>query len=615
MSAAGWQVSDSPNPTPDSGWTVSDQATPPAPPSGPQQTIEPPEARTVGNYAREALGGIGTGLKNTVVGAFQAVRHPMDTAVGIEKQVFDQAIPAAQQEFKETEGADLPSRIVAAGLSGAEKLPIVGGPITKAAGAGIASPESVGAASELATYIAAPKIAEKTIIAPVSKFVQGRTPVPAENFTPRQAASHAAVVAEGSSAGDTGYIPKDIANATSSKLRSTAAANPNEVNAIRKGSPEEAYAAHQSILEKAKSDIDQAHEAALKPVENTPVDMSGVQEAITPSKAQLEGMDPADVEAINALKDRAGNVTTLRGLNEFRKTLNTEDTTLRNALAPGKSALYPQTVHQLANAARNAYYDSLEKATGQSFREAKALEGNIIQEMRGAQSSGSRLSVSQAKADAPTGARETAADLLDTGGKLPIVGKVASALRGTKLGQIQQHLQRFYSGLPDAPAVTPKAAPVPAFNQPQLPASTPANAQVGPAGAPSTPTVAPPAASPTPSVITPEPDAVPQLPAQAGPDATGAATVQPSNPPPPLNTGTASTRTRPPLPANPQPTPAGRTTVTPEGVATPERKLLPAPSPKTNQTLKIGDEVTVKGRTGEVAGMNPKTGKVIVKWR
>lgn len=114
MSAAGWQVSDSPTPTPDSGWTVSDQATPPAaPPSGPQQTIEPPEARTVGNYVREALGGIGTGLKNTVVGAFQAVRHPIDTAVGMEKQVFDQAIPAAQQEFKETEGADLPLRIVA----------------------------------------------------------------------------------------------------------------------------------------------------------------------------------------------------------------------------------------------------------------------------------------------------------------------------------------------------------------------------------------------------------------------------------------------------------------------------------------------------------------------
>jgi len=49
-------------------------------------------------------------------------------------------------------------------------------------------------------------------------------------------------------------------------------------------------------------------------------------------------------------------------------------------------------------------------------------------------------------------------------------------------------------------------------------------------------------------------------------------------------------------------------------VAIPESKLLPAPSPKTNQTLKVGDEVTVKGRTGEVAGMNPKTGKVIIKW-
>jgi len=165
---------------------------------------------------------------------------------------------------------------------------------------------------------------------------------------------------------------------------------------------------------------------------------------------------------------------------------------------------------------------------------------------------------------------------------------------------------------PDLGSFDPQSQVAPENRQLPAPGIPDAEYTMGGEGSPARPSPAP--APPTPSVITPAPDAVPQLPAQASPDSTGAATVQPSNPPPPLNAGTASTRTRPPLPPNPQPTPAGRATVTPEGVAIPERKLLPAPSPKTNQTLKVGDEVTVKGRTGEVAGMNPKTGKVIIKW-
>jgi hypothetical protein len=42
---------------------------------------------------------------------------------------------------------------------------------------------------------------------------------------------------------------------------------------------------------------------------------------------------------------------------------------------------------------------------------------------------------------------------------------------------------------------------------------------------------------------------------------------------------------------------------------------VPIKSSVTNQSLKIGDEISSGGRRGTVDGFNPKTGKVVIKWR
>lgn len=602
--------------------------------------------------------------------------HPADTAKAISdlvlnptaagnetvRNMVEPLVPKPNESGLDYAGRQLGNATAAAGS-------MLGGEATGELGAAVA-PKVVAAVTRKA-----PAVLDESSGA--AGFSAKRT-VPGENYTPRQSGSHAAVIAEGSGGGDAGYIPKDIAQATGSKLRATAASSPDEVKVIRSGSPEEAYAAHQSILQKAKEGIDQRHEAALAPVADTPVDMKSVQSGIEPSKYEAEGMDAADLNAIKDLQQRAGNIQTLRGLNEFRKTLNTEDTTLRNAMAPGKSALYPQTVHNLANQVREAYYDALENATGQDFTPDKRLEGNIIAEQRGAMNSGSRLATGEAKASAPQTGGQLAADLIEGAGKgrvsgVPVLGAFANRLRGTKLGQIQQHLQRFYSDLPEAPTPSPSASvpaqPAPkALPNPQLrlPAEVPANAEDGglpsvsgatpaPAGFNVSPAgeVRPGAPTPaTPSILTPAPDATLQLPAEASSDAYGARppirsvgtvippkgviplppksgqlalpngegnpefVTPPPSPPPAANAAEATTRTRPPLAPNPQPTPPGRTVVTPEGTAIPQRLQLPAPirAPKSGKTVGIGDTVTVNGRTGKVKGMNAQTGKIMVDW-
>jgi hypothetical protein len=563
----------------------------------------------VSRFARSVGSNLGAGA----VRVFSPLVHPLETAHGIAQTglaaLGDTAAQQAVGEgiirpFVENPSGEAVAAIPQAALA-----------LAGAGGKG-------GLAGETSDVLKTP-VAERDIPV-VSKFARQRAAAPGENFTPQQASSHAAVIAEGSAAGDTGYIPRDIAQATGSKLRQIAAQSPDEITAIRTGTPEDAYAAHQSILQKAKAEIDQRHAAALGTAQDAPVDMRPVQQSIQPTKYQLEGMDQADADAINALQQRAGQVKTLRGLNEFRQQLATEDTTLRNPMAQGKSALYPQAVRNMYSAVRDAYYDQLEKATGQNFQADKRLEGNIIQEMRGALNSGTRLSVGEARENAAL-PRQTAADIIEGAGSgnrisIPIIGGVASrfakSIRGTKLGQIQQHLQRFYGDLPEPEGQTTGAPAMPAPRQ--LESNVPANVEVGPAGAPGAPTVTPPTTPPPPSTITPTPDAMPLLSAQAGPEGAGVpTTIEPTNAPPPVNPATAATRTRPPLPPNPQAPAAGANVVTPQGTVIPQRLQLPAPirSPRTGQSLKIGDEVTVSGRQGTVAGVNAKTGKVQIKWR
>lgn len=611
------------------------------------QPTQRPANATMGEMAA-------TDLSNVAAGATSVFRHPLRTAGQALEQIGG-AVTAPVEEI--TTGTSLPRQDL-------EALPTMTpeqGAFT--IGQGLATEGLVKGAPPVAD--AAKSAAADRNIPVVSKWARETSPAAGENFTPRQAKSHAAVIAEGAPGGDTGYIPRDIAQATGSKLRETAARKPEKVYAIRNGSPEDAYAAHQSILDDSKSEIDQRHEAALGTAQDAPVDMKPVQQAIQPTKYQLEGMDDADARAIQDLQQRAAQVQTLRGLNEFRKTLNNEDAALlKNPMGSGKSALYPQMVHRMANAVRDAYYDALEKATGQDFSADKRLEGNIIQEMRGALGSAPRLAINEAREAAPQSAGQIGADILEGGAHgtrpgVPIISAFADRLRGTRLGQIQQHLQRFYSDLP-APTVAaePAAAPVPrglpAPQRPALPASVIPNADIEGEPAGSAPPREPrfnvspsgevrpgPTPPPSPSIITPAPDEMRQLPARTAPTVTpepvpvralpatagesagpgelathAPAPAEPEPTAPPLNPETAATRTRPPLAPNPQPTPPGRTVVTPEGTAIPERKALPAPvkAPRSGKTVGIGDTVSVNGRTGRVTGVNAKTGRIQVDW-
>lgn len=122
-----------------------------------------PEPRTVGNYLKEAVGGVGRGLANDVKG-LASLRHPLDTIHSLAAQ-SDVAINAAEKEYQDLKGQPELTRHVAAALSGLENAPIIGGMVQKAEEGGgvIASPESVGAATEGITTFEAPKAVMKGV--------------------------------------------------------------------------------------------------------------------------------------------------------------------------------------------------------------------------------------------------------------------------------------------------------------------------------------------------------------------------------------------------------------------------------------------------------------------
>lgn len=123
-----------------------------------------PEARTLSNYAGEAMRGVGRGLKDDVVGVYQTIRHPYDTATGMYSQAED-AADAAQREFENNPSAPLGQRVAASALTGLENAPLIGGMVQQAEKGGtvLASPESVGAAAEGITAFAAPEVAGRAL--------------------------------------------------------------------------------------------------------------------------------------------------------------------------------------------------------------------------------------------------------------------------------------------------------------------------------------------------------------------------------------------------------------------------------------------------------------------
>ena len=125
-----------------------------------------PEARTVGNYAKEGITAVGRGVRNDVMGAVDVARQGniFKTVDDLGEQAQD-AWDAGKKEFQDTKGAPLGQRLGAATLTGLENAPMIGGMVRHAeeGGESMASPEAFGSAVEGITTFAAPEAAARAI--------------------------------------------------------------------------------------------------------------------------------------------------------------------------------------------------------------------------------------------------------------------------------------------------------------------------------------------------------------------------------------------------------------------------------------------------------------------
>jgi hypothetical protein len=431
-----------------------------------------------------------------------------------------------------------------------------------------------GAVTEGAANALLPKVAE----AAVSKFPSraNKVVVPGENYTPAHHQALSAVLARGTGMGKD-FIAPDVATDIGSPVRQAAADNPAKAKVIQNGSPKDALAATQSILEDAQHQIDSQHNAARKPVASTPVDMKPVQDAIEKPKSFYK---PAEASAINDIRQRAGNVQTLEDLNDFRQYLNkqTAPTYRQSAIAAGRSSVEDDALMSAATAARNHYYDSLEQATGLDFQPAKRTEAGLMKAQESLQNASPGLVNRDVIANEHKGKLATAADVVEGGSKfahggLPVVGYLAERMRGTPLEQMHRQLKTAFSELPQPSAYRGPLTSQYGQAQPKLPANTPGNANYGP------PSQAAGSTGPAvPSNVTPNPGQPAQLSAQAGPEGQGIPPAPPSNPPPPLNEPTAVTNVNAGTPRPAQEAIPQRTIhVSPEGQAAIQRPALPPP--------------------------------------
>lgn len=364
---------------------------------------------------------------NTAMGALKSAAYLGGTAMGVQMpESFNPITPIAEQFAQNPAGeavAAIPQVALALAGMGAAKSPI--GALEDSGGSG-------GSGGVFRTPL-----------------------VKDQNYTPTQLRARAAATAYGNTSA--GTVPQDLAANTGSILRDTAAQTPDAVAAINSKNPLASVQADIDLHHAAQARIDRAHETILDPVRNRPVDTSAIQQAVQPSPEQLQGMDPADVNVVNRMQARAANVTTLGGLNKFRQFMNTEDTTLRGNPSYAQTIGTPALVHDMANAAREAYYNALQDVTGQDFTGLKRMEGALIKQSAGLQSALPRLSMAEARANAPFDWRNTVGDVLEGTTRsgapgLPIISgaatKIGEAVKGTKLAQMQRQLQTFYSDLP-----------------------------------------------------------------------------------------------------------------------------------------------------------------------
>lgn len=149
-------------------------------------TAPQPEARTAGNYAGEIVRGVGRGIVDDVTGLYNTVRHPRQTVAAVLPDLILPGvglIPALQAGREAAKGSSAP--VTQGTLTTLENLPLVGPLVQRAEqGGGVASPESVGAATEGITEIAAPEAIAPTLRG--AKALGGRAVEAITKTSPRE---------------------------------------------------------------------------------------------------------------------------------------------------------------------------------------------------------------------------------------------------------------------------------------------------------------------------------------------------------------------------------------------------------------------------------------------
>lgn len=483
-----------------------------------------------------------------------------------------------------------------------QALPIIGQPMVKAAQQATNNPTpppSTGNtySDDLRTAMSTPGamgtlLGMSAQLAPmVTDAALPARPAPTAAPTPQQLAAHTGLLGRMNGLGDN-FIPQDSAATTSSVARQAAADNPTIAKvATMRGSSPDNIAAYQAILQKANSALEVPHANTIAIHAPDAADVRGIQAAVGQSFPKtLAGVSPEDAAAIQQLQSRLGTINTLGGLNDLRQWLNDEAAAgyKQDGVAAARGTATKAGIRTAADAARNAYYDQLQQASGTDFRPLKAQQSALLDQQEGAAKLGQTLSAQQAIANEPKSPGARIGEVL-TGGRALKAGPIAGAaqlaaeklLRQTPLTQPNYLIRKFLSDLPEPTPQSPQvAAPVPS-NAPQLPANA----------SPQNLNPQPPAPGPSPQPLLGNPQG--QLPATAVqalleqsaqplalPADTNAMNVSqsPSTQYPPLNADTARTRIAPTQYAAPPPVAStGARPVTPSGqVLTPLQRFLQA---------------------------------------
>lgn len=555
----------------------------------------------IGNTVANA----GKHLFNDTVGTAKTMlQPPQNTGESVAQaampgglQLYRAAIQPSLQPAKDAYQAVQQGRYGDAANSAMDAIPVVG-PYARNFENEVGSqgllPAMAGAAVDYGTG--------KAIGGVITKAVTPGTMTPGENFTNGQHASMSGVLARGSTS-DKGFFPKQVTTDIGSSVRQAAADNPAIHDTIMHGAPEESLAGTQALLQKVRQGIDEQHNQALTPVQNTPINPQQVQSAVR-FPSSLKDFAPEDAAAIADLRTRLGSIKTLGGLNDLRQYLNTElsNQFKMNKVAAGNSGAVTSAMQDALKAARNMYYDELQKATGTDFSGLKRQEGSVLSAEEALQNAAPKLAAKQAIAEQPMSTKATIGEALQgahTVSGSPVAGTarlIARKVFGqTPMTPVQEGLQSFFEGAdrlqptparPTAQYVQPgqttalvPAGPRPAQQKPpaQLaaangpaPAYVP-RAQVG--GRPNLQLAAP----PTPGRVIP-------LPAQASQQLLGSGTggpdfVNPSASYPPLNESTAVTNVNAGTPRPAQEEIPQRTIqVNPQGQAAIQRPALPPPA-------------------------------------